>query len=51
MRADCICNLLNAQDFHYSVVKMMIFTYISKQSKDVTAVQLHLCYYKWSLQV
>lgn len=39
MRADCMCNLLNAQDFHYSVVKIMIFIYISKQSKDVIAVQ------------
>lgn len=39
MRADYMCNLLNAQDFHYSVVKIVIFIYISKQSKDVIASQ------------
>lgn len=41
MRADCICNLLIAEDFHNSVVKM-IFTCISEQSADVIAVWLHL---------
>lgn len=42
MRADCICNLLTAEDFHNSVVKIMIFTCISEQSADVIAVWLHL---------
>lgn len=39
MRADWMCNLLNAQDFHYWVVEIMIFIYTSQQSKDVIAMQ------------
>lgn len=39
MRADDMCKLLNAQDFHYSVVKILIFIYISRQSKGVIAPQ------------
>lgn len=39
MRASCMCNLLNAQDFHSSVVKIVTFIYTSQQSEDVIAVQ------------
>lgn len=39
MRADWLCNLLNAQDFHYRVVEIVIFIYPSQPSKDVIAMR------------